>query len=211
MVLKEVRRRLKVEEACRLISTQVIEAGVDVDFPLVLRAIGPLDRVVQAAGRCNREGKLSVGLVIVFDPVEGGIPPGPYRTGIDTTQALLQRSTIDVDDPSVYQEYFEQYYRYLNLDTYEVQARRKLFDYPKVAELFRMIADDTTPVVVEYSEPGEPEHVTRLLDKLQKHPARTRDYLRSLQPYMLKRTDVCSTAWAGGRDTSWPVEMARQV
>jgi CRISPR-associated endonuclease/helicase Cas3 len=185
MVLKEVRHRLKIEEPCRLISTQVIEAGVDVDFPLVLRAIGPLDRVVQAAGRCNREGNLSVGLVIVFDPVEGGIPPGPYRTGTDTTQVLLQRSTIDVDDPSVYQEYFEQYYRYLDLDTYGVQARRKSFDYPKVAELFRMIADDTTPVVVEYSEPGEPEHVTRLLDELKKHPARTRDYLRSLQPYMV--------------------------
>lgn len=184
-VLEQIRHRLNVGEACRLISTQVIEAGVDVDFPLVLRAIGPLDRVVQAAGRCNREGKHVTGLVIVFDPAEGGIPPGPYRIGTDTTRALLQSSTLNLDDPSVYQDYFEQYYRYLNLDEYKVQDIRKLFDYPKVAELFRMIADDTIPVVVEYQEPGDPERVIRLLDDLQERSGRTRNYLRSLQPYMV--------------------------
>ncbi len=185
MVLQEVRRRLKEGEPCRLVSTQVIEAGVDIDFPLVLRAIGPLDRVAQAAGRCNREGKLSAGLVIVFDPMEGGMPSGPYKIGTQTTQALLAHSAIDLDDPSVYLDYFEQFYGYLNLDAYEVQAARKSFDYPKVAELFRMIADETTPVVVQYNAPGEPETVNHLLDGLQNQSARTRDYLRSLQPYMV--------------------------
>src|SRR5205823_12528509 len=89
--LTEVRRRLDAGEPCRLVATQVVEAGVDLDFPLVLRALGPLDRIVQAAGRANREGKRHQGgTVIVFFPQDGGVPPGPYKTGTDITRILLK-------------------------------------------------------------------------------------------------------------------------
>ncbi len=104
--LAEVRRRLDTGEPCRLVATQVVEAGVDIDFPLVLRAIGPLDRIVQAAGRCNREGRLKEGRVVIFDPEEGSSPPGIYRTGLDTAISLLANQ-CDLHEPETYRKYFQ--------------------------------------------------------------------------------------------------------
>lgn len=81
-VLDEVRKQLAATGApCRLISTQCVEAGVDVDFPEVFRAFGPVEAVAQAAGRCNREGRLSgMGRVTVFDPAEDGTWRRRYPT-----------------------------------------------------------------------------------------------------------------------------------
>jgi CRISPR-associated endonuclease/helicase Cas3 len=183
-VLEEVRWRLKEKEPCRLIATQVIEAGVDVDFPLVMRAVGPLDRIVQAAGRANREGAMThPGTVIVFHPAEGHLPKGSYLVGADITRKLLKDASADLHDPGLYQEYFREYYSYPYLDYYGIQETRKRFEYPKVSEKFRMIEDDSTPVIVKYrSAQSEDEHpVNKLLDNLRS--AARREHLRALQPY----------------------------
>ena len=90
-VMEGIKVRLATGQPCRVVATQVVEAGVDLDFPVVLRAMGPLDRIVQAAGRCNREGRLSQGRVIIFQPAEGQIPPGDYRAGHDIARAMLNR------------------------------------------------------------------------------------------------------------------------
>jgi CRISPR-associated endonuclease/helicase Cas3 len=181
-VLEEVRRRLTCGEPCRLIATQVIEAGVDVDFPLVMRALGPLDSIVQAAGRANREGKLPhPGKVIVFVPENGHTPKGSYLVGTDTARKLLKDGKADLHDPALYQAYFREYYSYPNRDHHDIQKLRKRFNYPKVAQTFRMIEDDSTPVIVRYQPAAAA--VENLLDKLRNSTHLRRDDLRALQPY----------------------------
>lgn len=186
-VLAEARHRLQEDETCWLVSTQLIEAGVDIDFPLVLRAMGPLDSIVQAAGRCNREGKLPLGEVIVFLPEEGKLPPGAYRVGTDVTRVLAASGSLDpldrLDLAEVYPTYSRRYYGQLDRDAKKVQPMRKLLDFPEVATRFQMIDDDTTPVIVRY-KPLE-EKIKDLLARLRKNPAQARKLLRQLQPYMV--------------------------
>jgi CRISPR-associated endonuclease/helicase Cas3 len=149
-VLTEVRRRLARGEPCRVISTQVVEAGVDLDFPLVLRALGPLDRIVQAAGRCNREGRLGRGRVVVFRPAEGKVPPGSYRIGTELTGNLLARGEVDVAHPATFPAYFRRLYDHVPGDRDGIQRLRAALEYEAVADAFRLIDDDTASVFVPY-------------------------------------------------------------
>lgn len=149
-VLKEVRRRLVAGEPIRLVATQVVEAGVDISFPRVLRALGPLDSIIQAAGRCNREGALDTGHVTVFEPANGGTPPGAYRTGRDIARQLFRHEAdLDLHDPAWPRRYFERLYDSRNLDAADVQSLRAEFQFETVADRYRLIEDDTTPVVVD--------------------------------------------------------------
>lgn len=187
-VLEEVRRRLKAGEPCRLVSTQLIEAGVDLDFPVVMRAIGPLDRVVQAAGRCNREGKLSeLGRMVVFSAeTDDNMPPGVYRTGAKEMEGLLRLPNFDPNDPSLFTRYFSSLYEVVPEDKVGIQHERKQRNYERVDELFTMIEDDTFPVVVRY---GDAEKRDRIIDDLRRSVGRPGAPIRTLmqkaQPYVV--------------------------
>lgn len=180
--LREVRRRLEAREPCRLVSTQVVEAGVDLDFPLVFRAIGPLDRIVQAAGRCNREGMLEAGRVVIFDPAEGSSPPGIYRTGLDTAAGLLATG-CDLHEPLTYQSYFHRLFQAADLDSKRIQASRQALDFPEVAQKFRMIEDDSAPAVVRPD--GHAKEVESLLALIRRQGEAPRWAFRRLQPYLV--------------------------
>ena len=186
-VLEEVRRRLEEGEPCLLVSTQVVEAGVDLDFPVVFRALGPLDRIVQAAGRCNREGKMADGgRVFVFTPQEGRMPRGEYASAFGQTKVLLKQRP-DLHDPEVFQRYFLQLYQVVATDREGIQELRERCNYPEVARKFRLIEDNTTPVIVQYTEKDlarERDRV-RMLDRIRGMKTLLPGDHRRLQPYVV--------------------------
>jgi len=187
-VLEEIQRRLAEGRPCRVVSTQVIEAGVDLDFPVVFRAVAPLDSVIQTAGRCNREGRLDRGEVHVFQPLDSGMPPGVYRQGAQITAGLATEG-LDLDDPETAIEYFRRWLSGISPDSRSIQKHRKAFDFPEVARRFRIIDDDTVDVAVAYGL-TEPE-LDRLLEPMKTRRPGRRDSYRALQPYLvsLRRRD----------------------
>ena len=192
-VIAEIHRRLRDGQGCRVVSTQVVEAGVDIDFPMALRAIGPLDSIIQAAGRCNRNGLLlpDKGRVIVFQPAEASTQPfGSYRTATDETVAMLNVGRNDLDDPDVVAEYFRRLYQDVDTDAKQVQGRRKDLDYPEVAKRFKMIDDDTVSAIVTSQEafkaaekPEEQQQVLAAVAALRTGSKDARRLLRQVQPW----------------------------
>ena len=159
--LDRIRARLANGEPCRLISTQCVEAGVDVDFPCIFRAFAPLEAIAQAAGRCNREGRLSgLGKVRVFEPDESGnwrrrYPTHAYFQATEVTRRLLlDQGTIDINDPSAFQDYYRQLYDLSQPASQNptLDEAIKARDFPEVARLYRLIDQDAIQVLVPWSE-----------------------------------------------------------
>ena len=166
-VLAEVLKRLNAGAACTLVSTQIVEAGVDVDFPLVLRAAGPLDAVAQAAGRCNRHGLLpGGGKVIVFEPEDAAPLPRDYRRAANAGGRILRTLEPDEhpDSPAVLTRYFREIHEG-NLDARDIEPARVRLDFPGVAREFRMI-EPRDECVVEYPGPHAQERQKRMRDAL---------------------------------------------
>lgn len=159
-VVNTIRTRLKYRLPVRVISTQLIEAGVDVDFPVVYRALAGLDSIAQAAGRCNREGLQDVGEVFLFRPEK--LPPaGILRLGEDATGRVLRQFSPE-DDPihpkCIKRYFFSLYNEKLDKDYFD---KKKILEKLKVKEIrlvspkmatvadeFRFIQDGNLPVVV---------------------------------------------------------------
>lgn len=160
-VLGEVRRRLEDGKPCRLVATQCVEAGVDVDFPTVFRALGPLEAIAQAAGRCNRRGNLDHGEVVVFLPNDDGqrlYPPGYYENAAEVTRQMLadeDGGELDIDDPETFREYYRKLYRRTRIADSFPDLRKAIdtLSFVEVAKLYRVIAEDTIQVVVPYDLP----------------------------------------------------------
>ncbi len=170
-ILDAVRAHLAEGRPCRLISTQCVEAGVDVDFPVVYRALGPLESIAQAAGRCNRNDLLSdIGQVKVFVPQDDAMPSGSYKQASSVTRMLLKErgpDGLDLDCPELFEEYYKQLY---NLTRPEVKRPEllkaiKLQDFAEVTKLYRVIEHDAINVLVPYRKDAFEELAAQARDK----------------------------------------------
>lgn len=157
-----------------LVSTQLIEAGVDLDFPCVYRAMAGLDSIAQAAGRCNREGKLSFGEVVVFRAEEGA-PNGSLKQGQDITEEMLKAGLLDDPlSPSAFAEYFRRFNGKGDVDKHDIArllTAESSNENPLViklrtaAERFRLIDNQGVALIVPFiplahrEEGGSPQIV----------------------------------------------------
>jgi CRISPR-associated endonuclease/helicase Cas3 len=165
-VIADIKERLKNKEPLRVISTQLVEAGVDIDFPVVYRALAGLDSIIQAAGRCNREGGLDgYGQVHIFVP-KNPAPKGLLRKGEDAARDCLLAGSMDVDNPETFHSYFNAYYERLNdtgqaiLEELKCQRDGGVY-FRSVSKDFCLIKDDyTSPVIVRYK--NSPEFIGQL-------------------------------------------------
>lgn len=150
--LEEIRRRLKGGLPCRVISTSLIEAGVDVDFPAVFREEAGLDSILQAAGRCNREGKRPVSESIVTLFRGEAAPPPLFQTAIGAGRKVLEQYD-DIASQEAIQAYF---HMFLELNGAEAQDKYGIlskidedwFPFQSVAERFHMIDSPTRTVYI---------------------------------------------------------------
>ena len=204
-VLVEVRRRLAAGEPVLLVSTQLIEAGVDVDFPLVYRVIAPADSLLQAAGRANREGNLpGPGKVIIVDPEDAGHPPA-YKRLVATTRTHFGPGKADPDNLAALRAYYQAVYGSLNLENprsagQRIQQARRQLDFAAVTDgphdpatgkadrryAFQMITDDGIALVTSQGAAGptEQDAIEAMADRVRTAARPEAPDLRELQPYV---------------------------
>ena len=160
-LLEEIRERLKSGLPCRVVSTSLIEAGVDVDFPTAWREEAGLDSIIQTAGRCNREGKASAeqSIITIFR-LEGQQVPAMIRPNVDSTRHVLQ-TFADPAQPEAIESYFS-FYRTLKgsaaldqkgiLDAFQKGYEGRIFPFAAVANMFHLIDSPTTTVYIPTGE-----------------------------------------------------------
>jgi CRISPR-associated endonuclease/helicase Cas3 len=174
--------------------------------------------MAQVAGRCNRDGNLGErgGTVVIFDPADGGMPPS-YRTQIDKASGFYGPDKADPENVEALRDYFPALYRTLGIEdrgraAWTIKRNRRRWDFEAVADgpfekgdsnkrnrelAFRMITEDTVPVVVPYDDPGAEQLIAECLARLRSpHPNMTA--LRRLQPYItsLRRSTTQQAAVA---------------
>lgn len=191
-MISHIKKHLNKNEPIRVISTQLVEAGVDIDFPVVYRALAGLDSIAQAAGRCNRENKLTqLGKVVVFNPPKPS-PSGLLRKGEDASKAILRTNQIEELNPKLYTQYFK--YLYSNLNSFDEadfynhlirDASEFTFQFRTFAQSFNMIDSvKQMSIIVLYENQRTGKNSLKLIEQL-KYAGPSKYLLRKLQRYIV--------------------------
>lgn len=187
-ILAEIRKRLEQDQLCRVISTQVMEAGIDVDFPAGYRALAGLDSIIQAAGRVNREGKQPSANMFIFQPQTAFIKRTPafIEQTAAVAHSILREFAEDPTTIPAIDAYYRQLYTLQDKRAFDVRqilnyfdkgTGRFDFDFKTAAANFKLIDDNTVAVLIPYNSEAR-----KLLETLKytPYPSST---LRKLQPF----------------------------
>nr|BAV59379.1 CRISPR-associated protein cas3 [Candidatus Endomicrobium trichonymphae] len=181
--IEEIKQKLKNGEQIYVISTQLIEAGVDIDFPVVYRAFAGIDSIIQTAGRCNREGKIDIGEVFVFVPLKE-LPNGLMRKGADIAKEMMSENNFQIDSADTSKKYFENLYNKVNstgkekfMELLVKNAMEGEFQFATANKEFHLIDDSySRSIIVKYGESDS------LITKL-KYGGPNKKLMRKLQRY----------------------------
>ncbi len=191
-VIADIKAKLSCGAPVRVVSTQLVEAGVDLDFPVVFRALAGLDSIAQAAGRCNREGRLDRGEVVVFVPPEPA-PPGVMRRAAAKTVSTLAGREGNPLSRESFGQFFRLFYDDTDLDKQEIsqllEPNSELeLQFRTAARRFRIIDDSGEAVLVRYHADENDEQINALLNQLRKDGP-SRWLMRKLQRYSVSVSD----------------------
>ena len=188
--LCQIKQCLRDELPCRVVSTQLIEAGVDIDFPVVFRSLAGLDSIAQAAGRCNREGHLSTGTLHVFDPQDRRLVGYLKSTAQVAAEVMLLHD--DVLSLDAIEHYFRLHY-WSKQDQWDEKSIMPMFADPvnltfqfrTASEQFRFIDDAAQSLFVPWSDKGERLEEEIRSPAFDENIAFRRNVLRRAQRFMV--------------------------
>jgi len=169
-IINGVKELLKNGEKLILCSTQLIEAGVDMDFPVVFRELAPLESIIQSAGRCNREGKLKEGRVYLFQFEDTGQPSRQYGALAQFAQLCYSGNEGRLSEADFYSEY---YTKIINLYARhdDITSQREQLMFQDVADKYHIISNNTVPLFIYqydaeslrlYHEINDKEYLSRM-------------------------------------------------
>lgn len=184
-VVKEIKARQNAHESCIVVATQCIEAGVDLDFDVMFRALAPLEGIIQAAGRCNRNKRLEYGEVIVFQPdAEGDYPGDSYGRAAGIVKNLwADNPELDICNPDVIAEYYRRFFNE-NKTNAKLDEAINSKDYADVAKEYKLIKNSGVQLIVPWS--GQ----VKLFNEIKNAKKIDRELLRKAAPITVGCFDV---------------------
>jgi CRISPR-associated endonuclease/helicase Cas3 len=177
--LKEIREKLEKGELIHVVTTQLIEAGVDIDFPVVYRELAGVDSIIQAAGRCNREGKRPMGNVFIFQIEERKRRGYLARTASYGEETIRKYTPAALDSTDAIRFYFERIFSVEELDKNDIMNRINeiplQYPFKDIAQDYKLIENTMVSIIVPYNEEAK-----QLIEQLSYNPS---GVIRKLQRY----------------------------
>ncbi len=228
-VLKDIKNALLLGKYIVVSSTQLIEAGVDMDFPIVYRELAPLESIIQSAGRCNREGKMKdekgddkKGDVYLFSLTESGQPSKQYRSWSEFANLLYK----DNEDKLHTHDFYAGYYRKLvenftNTDELNITNDRKELKYQTVSEKYKIIDNKTQSIFVSdynkeslelYNRIKKQEYLTRKDHHLvSQYSVQVYDNFVTKNQRFIRRQECGVTVWIGSYSKDFGLSFEEEL